>query len=214
MMSSLRIVYRCLFAAACCLALAAVLLFSHYTRAQDPAAPVSFFTYLFSPPNPDPPMLGSTLVQDMPEPGAQNAAASQAAPPDEEDKWQPLSQGRAAGKGSIEALTPLEHPDGSLELRLPYTGKAGQYAVYRPAGYVESARNVDLYGEWTKGPSLNLMLKQGDIKRLQAVRHPQAYRVAAVGKDTKTPLDVSVSASRDVIRIVFCRAKNPEQPQN
>ncbi len=209
-MSSLRIIYRCLFAAVCSIALAAVLIFAHYTRMQDPAAPVSFFTYFSAPPNPALPILDGTPVQNIPAPNVKSRSANQAAALGEEENWLPLSQGKTAGKGAIEALTPLERADGSLELRLPYTGKVGQYTVYtiyRPTGYILT---VALYGDWTKGPNLKRTIRRGDIKRLWAANHPQAYRVSVSGRDMRTPLDVDVSASTDVIRFVFNKTKSRE----
>jgi hypothetical protein len=120
-----------------------------------------------------------------------------------------LPHGKEAGKGGLGVPEITLLPDSALEVRLPYQGKPGSETHFLPheAGMKTKAKalSVDLHGKWRLERSINRVLKEGAICRVQIYTHPDRVRVSAVACDQAANGTFGVSAehSDTHIRLLF-----------
>lgn len=140
-----------------------------------------------------------------PAPAPKSAAEPQAPaePQPVPQKWQPLGEGKQAGKGVLSSPEIRTLDDGSLELTLDCTGTPGNFSLYRPTNV--PALSVDLQGAWGSHVRLDQKLAESCLYRIQIATHPAWLRISGIARDNNAALSARVeySASAGKIRIVF-----------
>lgn len=147
------------------------------------------------------PAVSTPSPAPVPEPAAEPQVPAE--PQQKTQEWQPLSEGKTAGKGVLESPELRTLDDGSLELTLSCNGTPGDFSLYHPTNV--PALSVDLQGAWGSHVSLDQKIAGSCLYRIQIATHPTWMRISGIARDNSAALSARVeySSRAGKIRIVF-----------
>ena len=147
------------------------------------------------------PSAGTPAPAPAPEPAQKTQTPAEPQPTPQ--PWQPLNEGKKAGKGVLSNPSMRTLEDGSLELTLDCSGTPGDFSLYHPSNV--PALSVDLQGAWGSHVSLDQKFAEGCLYRIQIATHPAWLRISGIARDNSAALSAKVehSPSEGKIRVVF-----------